>query len=102
MCFMKERKSLLVEEEGREKESAILEAYVAPCLFHVGISLGFLKSYNPILKTEIEILFILYNVYKATEGEFTRKITFDQNFLSSEPYWFGGWNGPPSVTPSSK
>jgi len=43
MCFMKKRKSHLVENEGREKEGAMLEAYVAPCVCHVGIPLGFSK-----------------------------------------------------------
>jgi len=44
MCFMKERKNHLVENEEREKEGTMLEAYVAPCVCHVGIPLGFSKS----------------------------------------------------------
>jgi len=43
ICFMKERKSHLVDKEGREKEDAMLEAYMAPCMCHVSIPLGFSK-----------------------------------------------------------
>jgi len=43
MCFMKEKKSHIVEKEGREKEGIVLDAYVAPCVYHVGIALGLSK-----------------------------------------------------------
>jgi len=43
MCVMKERNSHLVEKEGREKEGAMLEAYMVPCVCHAGIPLGFSK-----------------------------------------------------------
>jgi len=61
--FQEEEEKSFVKKEGREMEGTILEAFVAPCVCHVGIPLDLSRVLQSYIKmAQIEDPKFLYKI----------------------------------------